>query len=259
MAFSCPENYVPVSPVKDSRYYSDDAFCVMKYEAKLENGKAVSKPGGIPISKVSYAEASELCRLNGSRYSLMGNEQWQVLAQNIELQNENWSKGTNRLIGGNMLNCGVSVGISKEASRNDKDDCAVSECNDEWDYKKRTHVLPNDYVIWDVCGNVGEMMRDQNIKRIRKNYNQFNDYAYLANYGDVKRDFGPKRNYKTVGDNHRANRYWGLGRIKTINNKTLIVRGGQGQYAGVFSADLDRDIDDALLPSNVGFRCVYLH
>ena len=262
VAFSCPKNYVPVSPVEESRYYPKHAFCVMKYEAKLApgKGKAISVPEGRPLTRIAYSQALDLCRVNGSRYDLMSNEQWQVLAHNIELQHENWSKNTHRIVNGNVLNCGVSVGTIRSASSNDEDSCAENKCKPDWDYKKRTHVLPNNYLIWDVCGNAAELMKGQSSSRSRRSkvYNDYNDYVYRVSYGDIKNDFGPKRIYRTAGDNHSRNKYWGLGFIKTNRNGDLIVRGQQGRHAGVFSAHLDKRKDNIHASSSIGFRCVYV-
>ena len=258
IAFSCPKNYIPLSPLEESRHYPNDAFCVMKYEAKFEEGKAVSKPRERPITNILHSEAVDLCRANGSRYDLMNNKQWQVLAHNIELQKENWSKGTNRLISGNILNCGVASGRIRSASKDDDDDCAETHCDQGWDYKRRTHLLPNNYVIWDLCGNAAEMMRGTNDAKSHRSYNEYNDHAYLVRSGDVRKDFGPKRNYSSLGLHSSEHRYWGLGFIDTEHNKSLIVRGQQGRHAGIFSAHLNEDHQEIYSASRaIGFRCVY--
>lgn len=257
VAFSCPTNYIPVSPIKENRNYSDNSFCVMKYEARVEDGKAISTHRGRPVTRLLFQEATDLCRSNGPRYDLINNEQWQVLAQNIEFEGKNWSKGSSRVIYGNTLNCGVNVGPTKTASSNDKDSCnGASGCDSKWDYKRRTHFLSNGYYIWDVCGNAGEMVKEAGYKSRRRSYKEFNDHIYLARPSNIKRDFGPRRNYESSIQNARKHAYWGLGYAKVKNGENLVIRGQQGRYAGVFST-LFTEKREEFSSSKTGFRCIY--
>ena len=145
VAVVCPENYILIPSLED---YYKDAFCVMKYEAKLKSKgdtKAVSIPEGKPIVGVSHQTARELCRNNGFRYDLINNNQWQTVARLIEKTDENWSSGRASRTTGNSLNCGVAVGGLREASANDEDSCGTSSCDrDSWSYYWRTHILPGD-------------------------------------------------------------------------------------------------------------------
>ena len=249
VAFSCEENYIPIPSDKDSY---ESSFCVMKYEAKLDDGKAVSQPEGRPITRISYTNAVDLCRANGSRYDLISNEKWQNIARLIEKEDRNWSVGKARVREGNSLNCGVAVGAPQSASDDDKDNCSGSNCGSEWHYRRRTHFLPNGHVIWDMCGNVGEMMKDRN----RSNYS-FSDYVYKMTAA-LRRKFGPKKDYSGIGDDLRRSQYWGLGYAELEDSGSLIVRGGQHRAAGVFSVNLRYDQDDNRLGHDVGFRCVYI-
>ena len=248
VAFSCKKNYIPIPSNED---FYDSSFCVMKYEAKLEDGKAVSQPEGRPLTRISHSNAIDLCRANGSRYDLITNDQWQNIARLIEKENKNWSSGKARVSAGNSLNCGVNVGAPKAASNDDKDDCAGSKCGSKWHYKRRTHFLPNG-VIWDICGNVGEMMKDAN-----KSKYSFSDYVYKMN-ASVRKKFGPKKDYSGTGSELRRNQYWGLGYANLKSGKSLIIRGGQHRSAGVFSANLQYNQDRSRLGHNTGFRCVYI-
>ena len=255
VAFIGPKNYVPISSLED---YYESGFYVMKYEAKLEEAssspKAISKPQGRPITRVSHSEAVRLCQNNGSRYDLMTNVQWQNIARIIEDIDENWSKGRARALQGNMLNCGVTIGLPKEASSNDDDDCGGRDCGSGWHFNRRSHYLPGAR-IWDMCGNVGEIMKDKS----RRKFN-FSGAIYLMT-GDLKEIFGPKKKYNTSGSkSSRRDGHWGLGYAKTKGSGDMIIRGGQvnRRYMGIFSADLtEKQSGRVSAIGNTGFRCVF--
>ena len=259
VAFKCPknENYIPVPFLED---YYKTAFCVMKYEAKLRSKgdtKAVSVPEGKPIVSVSYQTARELCRNNGFRYDLISNNQWQIIARLIEKTDENWSSGRASRTTGNSLNCGATVGGLREASSNDEDSCGSSSCErGSWSYYWRTHVLPGGRILWDFCGNAGEMVKDKN----ETSYD-FHDPVYLLK-GRTKDRFGPEKTYLESDDSrsrhNREGRYWGLGVADLKRSGSLIIRGAQGRNAGIFSVNLDKDQEDGYPPFNTGFRCVYI-
>ncbi|MCY4512091.1 MAG: SUMF1/EgtB/PvdO family nonheme iron enzyme [Bdellovibrionales bacterium] len=250
VAFDCEKGYIPIPSNED---FYESSFCVMKYEAKLEDARAVSKPEGRPITRVSYTDAVALCKNNeGSRYDLMTNDQWMNIVHLIEEEDRNWSYGKSRVREGNMLNCGVIVGSPQAASTDDRDDCAGSDCGSKWHYKRRTHYLPSGYVIWDMCGNVGEMMKDEN-----KNSYNFSDHVYKMTT-TLRKQFGPKKDYSGGGGDLRRNYYWGLGYANMKSSKSLIVRGGQSRSAGIFSVNLQYDRDRTRLGHDIGFRCVYL-
>ncbi len=256
VAFRGPEDYIPI-PALTNQYES--GFYVMKYEAKVDaigrpEARAVSKPEGRPISRVSYRDALELCQNNGSRYDLMKNAQWQNIALSIEEINENWANGRASPTDDNALNCGVFHSTPRHASSNDEDDCATHFCNKErWDPNRRTHILPNGEKIWDMCGNVGEMMKDK--------YNadeKFGDFIYKLS-PKLKRLFGPRRTYKVASDSGRRVNTWNLGYAEIKSNKNLIVRGMPNRDAGIFSVDITDDQDNKrAYASNIGFRCVYV-
>ena len=254
VAFLGPKNYIPISPRED---YYEFGFYIMKYEAKLEgkgpNAKAITQPGGKPITRVFYEEALELCRNNGSRYDLMTNAQWQNIALFIEEEDNNWSQGRSTPSDSNTLNCGVSKGLPQEASSNDDNDCAASSCDSGWDLNRRTHWLNSGERIWDICGNVGEIVKD----KFRLDY-RFDDYIYnLYSESRLADLFGPKRSYRLVDANRRSNT-WGLGYANIDRGKDLIVRGIPGREAGIFSVNVTNNQNSRRgYSGDIGFRCVY--
>lgn len=253
VAFLGPKNYIPIPPLED---YYDSGFYVMKYEAKLEGKRphisAVSTDDQKPAGGISHKEALTLCENNGSRYSLLQNSQWQNIARAIEEVDENWSEGRASPSDNNSLNCGVYRGSAREASSDDEDDCAVSSCEEGWDLNRRTHLLPNGERIWDICGNVGEIMKD----KYRGN-ESFDDYVYQLS-SVLKKTFGPKKTYRLAEATRRSNS-WGLGYAKIDDDHDLIVRGLPGRDAGIFSVDITSDQESRRGYSrDIGFRCVYI-
>lgn len=250
LTFSNPKNYIAIPGLEG---YYKNTFFVMKYEAKYSSDKkkAVSTPNDRPIVNVGHAEAVKLCRSNGSRYRLMSNEQWQNIARDIASIDENWKEGTISAIDGNEINCGVrSASGYREASSSDSDDCASSSCGNDWHRDRRTHFLSTGQVIWDICGNAGEIVRDK--------YTGLADLSFdgliYKITGKLKELFGPKKGYSN-GDRH--NNYLGFGEATIKKSKTLIIRGG-GRYPGIFSVQVEGDIEDTRTRNNVGFRCVYI-
>ena len=217
------------------------------------DSKASSVPEGRPRTGISYQDAVDLCSNNGPRYDLISNDQWQTIARHIEAHDDNWLSGRAFRTSGNSLNCGVAGGGRQEASFDDEDSCGGYACEKgSWSYFRRTHFLPDGHVIWDFCGNAGEMVKDKN----STNYS-FDDYVYLLR-GGAKDRFGPAKTYSEGVEDKglRKSRYWGLGEADLKKSGSLIIRGGRGLNAGVFSVNLDRDQDDNFIPA--GFRCIYI-
>lgn len=253
VAFLGPRNYIPVPPLED---FYKSGFYVMKYEAKIDgrgaSTAAISKAEGKPLSRVSYEEALELCQNNGSRYDLMRNDQWQTIARNIEQVAENWAEGRSTPSDNNTLNCGLFRGNPLPADEDDDNDCASASCASGWDENRRTHWLNNGEKIWDMCGNLGEMMKDK-----YREDEAFEDFVY--NFPrSLKKIFGPKRTYRLVNAGRRSND-WNLGYAKIDEEKNLIIRGAPAKEAGIFSVDISSDqTNRRAFRSDVGFRCVYI-
>ena len=253
VAFLGPAGYIPVPPLED---YYEFSFFVMKYEAKVEerspSAKAVSKPEGVPLTRINHEQAVKLCRNNGSRYDLIRNDQWQNIVLSIEDTDENWLEGKNYISDRNTINCGITRSSPQPAKSNDLDDCAGHECNKGWDINRRTHILANGERIWDICGNVGEIMKDKYTAG-----EEFKGDIYELS-GKLKKLFGPKRKYQLVGANRRTNK-WNLGYAEIKDNHNLIIRGLPGYYTGIFSTQVNQDQESRRgYDSSIGFRCVYL-
>ena len=167
----------------------------------------------------------------------------------IEEVDENWSQGRATNSDGNVLNCGVSRGYPQEALN----ECAEESCVPDWDVNRRTHILPGsgEEKIWDICGNVGEMMQD----KYRAN-ETFRGYIYQLSSALTKL-FGPDTKYSVVNASRRSNT-WNLGYAEIRRGSDLIVRGSPGRDAGIFSVDVTNDQDNyRSAAGDVGFRCVF--
>ena len=215
--FQCPWDYVPVPAEKKG---GSKSFCVAKYEMKdrtssiqtafsnnstgflskkvdspvsrlavLPQGQLVSQALGVPLT-TSKKEAQVNCqKLGGNKYGeydLIKNDEWQILARNIELVGSNWgdgsmgsSKGLNR-----GYSCIEETGTvdGLEASEDDTKACYglpvyddttgqyvpmtidssrnSGQCDGPWHSRKRTHQLSNDEIIWDLAGNLCEWVKE---------------------------------------------------------------------------------------------------
>ncbi len=162
--YSCPDGYVfvPGDPV-----FNTDDFCVMKYEAKEieQDGKRVirSRPDGelMQLQVGSIEDAKTLCSGIGSGFSWMNNAEWMTIAANIASNDENWSGGK---VGEGTINKGHSDGFPNAYINASSDDRPYEgTMNDgeagplDWS-QKRTHVLTNGDIIWDLSGNAKEFL-----------------------------------------------------------------------------------------------------
>ncbi len=176
----CPEGFVPVP---GNHLYGTvgpkGGFCVAKYEMKMDAsgdgvgdyvsvypsckystdynvwyyantdcnvGTIVSTPEGSPITGISQTTAKAACESIGAH--LITNEEWMTLARNIEKVPSNWS--------GSAVGTGyLSRGNSSSASAKDGFDELTGAT-------KRTYILSNGQVVWDLSGNVYDWI-DKNI------------------------------------------------------------------------------------------------
>jgi hypothetical protein len=251
---SCPEGYIRVPSNADvfalpelrnkDHLGDDEDFCVMKYEAKIigiENGnvdgyhpdyRAESRASGTPWVNISRDEAIEACKNIGAE--LISNAQWQVIARNIEEVKDNWHDG-----GLNQGHCEMRPSRALDAT------------HEGTGFRKRTHVLSNKEVIWDLSGNAWSWVIDNN--------DQFQgEIKYISEEPwtdpSSKLRWGPKGDYKHLD---WRTRFGGLGYAWIGGRAGAVVRGGGwliGQYAGVFYTNLNYGPKESDV--TIGFRCV---
>ena len=251
--FVCPDGYIGV-PELDNVIYK--AFCVMKYEAKSEKAlpsphqrsiiKAESRAEGVPITRVTETDAIKYCEQNGPGYSLIHNTEWQAIARHIESTEVNWLRGKTNIENGNLLNIGNISGIKITSDNNNIND-------KKWYKNKRTHKLLNGEYIWDLAGNLAEIVK-YDISSLPETYT---GYIYKLP-AKLKELFGPDRDYTILDDRERINSFGGLGYMQGSRFEGGLIRGGNnGRTAGIFSVDTTLSKDRLNFSGNIGFRCVY--
>ena len=290
--FQCPEGYAPVPRLtKDSDINVNYDFCVMIYEARSEtsrrssyrsresssfqdrrdtqrnqeevrreyNEKAVSKSGDDPWVDIPRGEAERRCSNNGSGYELMTNNEWQIIARNIELEPSNWSLGHRDVEAGNYLNRGLlSLGSRRDSGY------SGGGSSSRWEDSKRTHALPNGEELWDISGGVWEMVADT-VSTLKSQGMQSTNQRYIYELtGNNKKLFGPKRDYSSVGRSrgsvyNQGQASVGLGGVRLSRFNDIVVRGGAGENdGGVFAVDASvRSEGYNIGGGGIGFRCIY--
>ena len=255
--------------------------CVMKYEAKgrnKESGAVTSGYNGLDPEfyeatsvaeempwggdwqggkkSLKWEDAKNACEAIGAH--LITNAEWMALARDIENQGVNWSTGT---VGSGTINRGHSdnkPNISKPASTDDDPWYGLTDADDELFINKRTHVLSNGQIIWDLAGNMLEWV-DEIIPAqegitggTNGGWGQINaiDWENSTNLYISYTQVGPKDQTFTSSN--------GIGRIwkqaSRINN--AFIRGGyyvDKANAGVFSLNLANGASRT--DTNIGFRC----
>lgn len=278
--FNCPANYIPV-PKKEN--YSDLSFCVSKYEMKenLDNNLPESTPSGMPWVNITRDNAILKCQNLGIGFDLISNDQWQILARNIENVPQNWDSG---VVGGGFgLNQGHSDSspmMALEATSDDNDSCFLTEqnCNlQNWSNQRRIHFLSNGQIIWDLAGNVWEWVKDDNSSAYhlprtggfpnspRATLLSELDYPFEAQlfngtssiFRNAKNQFGPEGFYPQFSDNTN---HGGLGVTYLFQNAGTIHRGGRftagsNMVSGIFALSLGADFNN--ISDSRGFRCVF--
>ena len=157
-AVRCPNEFY--LPVPGNPALGTGDFCVMKMEARSNDGQAVAQFEGNPHVSITALSAKQYCQsitMPHTSCNLMSNAQWMTIARDIEATNANWSGGE---VGSGSLNRGHSDGDPNNA-------LSITDSTDPWDQtdpeglatpwlQKRTHTLSNGEVIWDFAGNVNE-------------------------------------------------------------------------------------------------------
>ena len=272
--FICPPNYIGVPAMSD---YTTHSFCISKYEMKENFGnKVVSRPRGLPIVSISRTDAINSCQDLGELYDLVTNDEWQSIARNIEMVPSNWQYGN---VGKGGINLGHSDGSPNERlpASSDNDPCYLTEetCDHyKWHNQKRTHTLSNSEVIWDLAGNVIELVKDLSDSDYLSPPGKGNSYISKIMRGShptlgslqagltvmprvAKDQFGPIGDYKGL----QHGNFGGLGYawFDSEPNKA-IVRGGvydakPKHASGIFTVSMSGSTNSEA--NFLGFRCVY--
>lgn len=246
---NCPDGYLPVPGNGD---YATPAagrdFCVMKYDASMDRTgpapRALSAMAAAEVN-ITRAQAAAACQANnsatGSGFHLITNAEWQTMARNIEATDANWSGGH---VGQGRLSRGNSNSTAKAAPSTDDQPYSGTGFNNDGIHK-RTHVLSNGEVVWDMAGSVWKWVADD----LRTGQYGWQEYTNNDNLRDAEKQFfGPAGAYNSTQN---------VGKIYMWDTGA-VLRGGfwsADTDAGVFAAGLNPSAGYS--STAVGFRCAY--
>ncbi len=234
---ACPGGYIFVP---GNQSYSIQSFCVMKYAASDAGArKAISRQGLLPFVNINRSSAEAACRAIGAGYHLMTNSEWMTIARDIEANPKNWNNGSGP-VGEGTLSRGNSNSHNAAATGPDNQPNIGIQQSD-W-LHRRTHVLSNGEVIWDMAGNVWQWVSD-NLKTTKGSWEE---YSGFPAGNSLKSTYGPNGNF---------NSKQGTGKVY-MDDGGAVVRGGdwsRDSLAGVFAASLDSSASNWF--TGLGFRC----
>lgn len=147
--------------IPGSETYDTDDFCVMKYEAKNASGVPISSASGAIWSGVTQvlalSESQTACYEN---CHLLSEAEWLTIAQNVMGVADNWSSGevgNGYIFSGHNDGAPASPQLAEAFISNEDDVNGYSGTgNVSPSSQRRTLVLSNGEVIWDLAGNVDE-------------------------------------------------------------------------------------------------------
>lgn len=252
-ASQCPTGFIFIP--KNIAYTAVD-FCVAKYEMKNSYGTALSQATGTPWVSIDRPTARSKCQALGVGYDMISNDQWQTIARNIAGTAANWSSGT---VANGDLNLGHTDNSpvnSLAAITDDNDSCngTGQTCSSTvWDSQRRTHILSNGGVVWDIGGNVREWVtNDSNVSH------GADGYTSTISGGDIRQTrYGPLSS--TICSSPGSSPYCGMGYGFFNYTAGAVVRGGRWlslDKGGIFSVDLS--LATSLVDTGFGFRCVFV-
>lgn len=249
---TCPEGYVQIQPLEG---FTQQSFCVAKFEMKNINGQASSVSQESPWANINRTDAINACTQLGSKYDLINNNEWMTIARRIASQPINWSSGQ---IAVGELNRGHSDSLPaapQPASDQDDDSCFLTEqsCSKTlWDSQRRIHFIDENTLIWDLAGNVLEWVKDDNLSAIGAD-----TYISMNNTSDIRQtQFGPAP--ETICPESSISPYCGMGYGHFNYSGGTLIRGGSRVYglsSGIFQILTNYDAN--VVGAGLGFRCVY--
>ena len=251
----CPTGFVLVPALSP---YTTRDFCVMKYEASIDGyGTAVSVATGAPWVTIDRPTSRLKCQALGAGYDMISNDQWQTIARNIAGVAVNWSSGT---VYSGELSKGHSDSAPGSALVPSSDDVSGNcsgtgqTCSSTvWINQRRTNVLSNGSIVWDIAGNVWEWVTNDNTV-----VNGADGYISTMSGGDIRQTrYGAAAGTFCATPN--VTPYCGMGYGYFNYSAGAVLRGGDwngGVLAGVFAANLLYAA--TVTGAGIGFRCVFV-
>ncbi|MFK7825715.1 MAG: hypothetical protein AB8G05_16300 [Oligoflexales bacterium] len=249
----------------DSDYGTND-FCVMKYEAKNNSGIPSSQSSGLPWVGISQISAKSVCESLGAGYHLITNPEWMTIASNAANIGSNWSSGN---VGDGELarghsdkspnqKCAADASDDNAYVQNDCSGLASGTFN-----QRRTHILSRGEKIWDLSGNVFELVDYyiQNDRPVMPDPEEYAEFIEITPTASLPlRDLIPTSDVKSYWNDawdssQSIGKYFGA----TNASQGVMLRGAEYDEetaAGLFYAAFDWDPNRT--HQDVGFRCTFL-
>jgi hypothetical protein len=219
-----------------------------------------SRPDGTPWAGVGKDQARVACDGLGFEYQLVSNTQWQALARSVEHTAANWSGGA---VGAGAVPRGHSDEAPLAALSSDAGPCGGTgnaACEDpgsaDWS-QRRTHVLANGDVVWDLAGNLQEQV-DGSTGGPDTLWTSFDSAPFTTDPGfeALREDFAPEGPYTHVHGMGRM--YGGTGNLTRGGSFDPASRGSGGSLGpedvGIYGANHNSWNTTAA----DGFRCVFV-
>ena len=221
------------------------SFYVMKYEAKSVGGVATSQASGTPWVNLTQPAAEAACGAAGGH--LITNQEWEVIARNIAANATNWNTGSqalsDRVVGTGALSIGSSQGSILAASTDDDPNSGVTN---NWTYR-RTHVLSNGEIIWDLSANAWEFTSSSDFQTYTGSETNWDS---IASNSTDRTWYGPPD--ATWGLSQGMGHVYGRGAGATVNMRGCAA--DCGGLAGIFTEY--QYSTSASTYGTAGFRCV---
>jgi formylglycine-generating enzyme required for sulfatase activity len=260
-----------------------DAFAVMKYEAKAFNdfipysstidpgevdvdGLSVTLATHVPVSiadnqpwrSIDANDSAAKCESLGANYHLISNPEWMAIAREVEMQDANWTGGTEGsgcLFRGNSgePTVGTGLGVTDSCGYNAATDPEQGSGRD----MRARHVLSNGAEIYDLSGNLWEWT-DWDSTTVGFQLGPVSCAVGWLELPAVTCGALADADYNSNNGAYTSTEGVGMFAGGSGGSGGAALRGGvwwNGAYAGVFAFRLTAAPTSWV--THIGFRCVY--
>jgi hypothetical protein len=250
---------VPGDPI-----YGTAEFCIQKYAAANVSNSPSSQAGIDPWVNTSVTVARSACAGLGNGYRLITNPEWMTVAANLANVGSNWSGGS---VGAGTLRHGHgdnNPGQACAANANDANAYVENDCSGSavgTFGERRTSILSNGAVVWDIGGNIWNWVDYVNATdKPTPTQSLYYEYPSITGTATTPKSHLVPLNSTQPWWTDSWNSQQGIGRFYPGTNGTggIMLRGlfwNGGANTGAFAGGLFND-GTALNAAN-GFRCTW--